>query len=642
MKRHIYLEMKPLDLARREFLAAFDWTGLAGTEVIPTVEAFARVTASPLFANYSSPAYHVAAMDGIAVTAEDTFGAAEDRPRLLTLGQKAHMVNTGHPLPGGCNAVIMIEQVHQTDDGQAEVRAAAFPWQHVRKVGEDIVAHEMILPHHQRLSPQNLAALLTAGVFRVPVLKRPLVAILATGSELLDWQQAEATSPAQGAIIEANATFLASLVKEAGGKALILPSQPDDYQAIKTALQKALDSEAQVILLNAGASAGSKDYTAHVLAELGQVLVHGITAMPGKPSILGRAMGKPVVGSPGYPVSAWVCFDQFLRPALSLMQGQPPQERPTLPVVTARRLPSKLGQEEFLRVHLGRVGDNIVATPLKRGAGTITSLTRADGILRIPAESEGLEEGAEAEAELLKPRWAVEETLVVVGSHDVTLDLLADHMKQRNSRLWMSSSNVGSLAGLMALKAGRSHLGGTHLLDTETGDYNASYIHKHLEGLPVSLITLAWRQQGLMVKKDNPKGIANLTDLTRPDVTFVNRQAGSGTRVLLDYHLAKESIDAGRIKGYRQDEYTHTAVAVQVLFGEADCGLGILAAAKALGLDFVPLCQERYDLCIPQAFLEDYRVAVLLETLRDQRFREAVEALGGYDISPMGQVAWPV
>lgn len=640
MKRHIYLEMKPLDQARREFLAAFDWIALVGQEEIPTVEALGRVTARPVFASYSSPTYHAAAMDGIAVNAEDTFGAAEDHPLLLPLGPKAHLVNTGQPLPPGCNAVVMIEQVHQTQDGQAEIRAAAFPWQHVRKVGEDMVAHEMILPHHHRLAPQDLAALLTAGVFRVPVLQRPRVAVMATGSELLDWQQAEASAPASGAIIEANATFLASLVRECGGEAVILPRQPDQFETIKAALQEALAGPAHVVVLNAGASAGSKDFTAHVLDDLGQVLVHGVTAMPGKPSILGRAQNKPVVGSPGYPVSAWVCFDQFLRPALSLMQGQQPEERPTIPVVAARPLPSKLGQEEFLRVHLGRVGQNVVATPLKRGAGTITSLTRADGILRIPAQSEGLEEGATAQAELLKPRWAVEETLVVVGSHDVTLDLLADHMKTIAPRLWMSSSNVGSLAGLMALKAGRSHLGGTHLLDTETGDYNVSYLQKHLAGLPVALITLAWRQQGLMVKKGNPKGITSLADLARPDVTFVNRQAGSGTRVLLDYHLAKEGINPAQIKGYRQDEYTHTAVAVQVLAGGADCGLGILAAAKALGLDFVPLCPERYDLCIPQAFLEDHRVQVLLETLQSQAFRQAVEALGGYDVSPMGHLAW--
>jgi putative molybdopterin biosynthesis protein len=402
----------------------------------------------------------------------------------------------------------------------------------------------------------------------------------------------------------------------------------------------ALLGPAHLVMVNAGASAGSKDYTAHVLKDLGRVLVHGVTAMPGKPSILGEALGKPVVGAPGYPVSAWVCFDQFVRPALALMQGQTPYARETISVTTARPLPSKLGQEEFLRVHLGRVGERVVATPLKRGAGAITSLTRADGILRIPVESEGLAEGAQAVAELLRPREVVERTLVVVGSHDVTLDLLADHMKRADSRLWVSSSNVGSLAGLLAIKAGRCHLGGTHLLDTATGDYNVSYIRKHLAGTPVALITLAWRQQGLMVKKGNPKGIADLKDLTRDEVVFVNRQGGSGTRVLLDYHLQQGGIDPASINGYRQEEYTHTAVAVQVLSGGADCGLGILAAARALGLDFIPLCPERYDLCIPLAYMNDPRVGALLAVLKDQAFRRAVEAMGGYDTAPMGQVAW--
>ncbi|MBA4359004.1 MAG: molybdopterin biosynthesis protein, partial [Desulfovibrio sp.] len=349
----------------------------------------------------------------------------------------------------------------------------------------------------------------------------------------LDWQAAEKTPPKPGDIIEANSTFLASLVAEAGGEPLIMPRQPDRFEDIRAAVSLALLGRAHMVMINAGASAGSKDYTAHVLSDLGRVLVHGITAMPGKPTILGEASGKPVVGAPGYPVSAWVCLDQFVRPALAYMAGQTPPTRETIAVITARPLPSKLGQEEFLRVHLGRVGEKVVATPLKRGAGAITSLTRADGILRIPMESEGLAEGRETLAELLRPREVVERTLVIVGSHDVTLDLLADHMKRADSRLWVSSSNVGSLAGLMAIKAGRCHLGGTHLLDIATGDYNVSYIEKHLAGTPVALVTLAWRQQGLMVKKGNPKGIVGLADLTRPDVVFVNRQGGSGTRVLL-------------------------------------------------------------------------------------------------------------
>jgi putative molybdopterin biosynthesis protein len=369
-------------------------------------------------------------------------------------------------------------------------------------------------------------------------------------------------------------------------------------------------------------------------------MTHGVTAMPGKPTILGTAANKPVVGTPGYPVSAWVCFDQFVRPALERMQGQLPSARETIEVMPTRALASRLGQEEFLRVHLGQVGDRVVATPLKRGAGTVTSLTRADGILRIPPESEGAEEGRPVEAELLRPATTLDETLVITGSHDVTLDLLADHMKRRAPWIRVSSSHVGSLAGLVAISAGQCHLGGTHLLDPETGEYNIAYLKQYLPAVPVRLMTLALRQQGLIVRPGNPKTITSFADLARDDVTLINRQAGSGTRVLLDYHLEQHGIESASIRGYDLDEYTHTGVAVQVLAGTADVGLGILAAARVLDLDFVPLMIERYDLCIPHVFWDDPRVLVLRETLASPAFRQAVAALGGYDVTPMGEIAW--
>ena len=446
--------------------------------------------------------------------------------------------------------------------------------------------------------------------------------------------------PRSGEIIETNSTFLAGMVTEAGGLPTIHPLQPDDPDLLTRAVKAALDSDAHMVVTNAGASAGSKDYSVHVLGELGEVLVHGISVMPGKPTILGRADGKPVVGSPGYAVSSWVCFDQFVVPALHLMQGAEPPERNKVEVTPARPLPSKLGQEEFLRVHLGRVGDHIVATPLKRGAGTITSLTRADGLLRIPENSEGLGQGEKAEAELLVPPGAVENTLVIVGSHDVTLDILADTMARRSPGMRVSSSHLGSMAALMAIKEGRSHLGGTHLLDPKDGGYNVSYLKRYLKGIPVRLVTLAYREQGFMVAPGNPKNIKSLKDLARPDVKLINRQAGSGTRVLMDYHLELIGVDPEQVNGYEYEEFTHMAVAAAVLSGGADVGLGILAAAKALGLDFIPVASERYDLCIPQAYLDDPRVVCLLETLEDEGFRQAVKALGGYDVSPMGQVAW--
>jgi len=631
--------MRSLKKARETFFNAFNWTTLVRAEYIATVEALGRVTLQPIFAAISSPSYYSAAMDGIAVTAKDTFRATEENPLIFTLGQNVFFVNTGKPLPIGTDAVIMIEQIYQPNMNQVEIRTAAFPWQHVRKVGEDIVSGEMLLPHYQRLGAVELASLLTAGVFRVRVFKKPRIAIIATGTELLDWHEAESCLPKPGQIIETNSTFLASLVQESGGEPVIFHKQPDRYKSIRDAIIEILKLDFQMVIVNAGASAGSKDFSAHVLEELGQVLVHGITVMPGKPSILGKVNGKPVVISPGYPVSAWVCFDQLVRPVIYFMQGQIEPERETMTVVTARRLPSKLGQEEFLRVHLGRVGKNIVATPLKRGAGVVTSLGNADGILRIDAKTDGIEEGSEVKVELIKPRWAVEKTLVVVGSHDITLDLLADYMKRKNPYFWVTSSNVGSLSGLMAIKTGRCHIAGIHLLNIETGDYNVSYVQKYLSEVSVKLITLAWREQGFIVRKNNPKKIRDIADLTRPDVIFINRQTSSGTRLLLDYFLKKQGIDLCQINGYANNEYTHTAVAVQILSGMADCGLGILAAAQALNLDFIPLCRERYDLCIPIAYLDDSRVIMLLEILHDKEFRRKVGALGGYDVQHMGEIA---
>jgi len=640
MKRNVYLKMKSLAEARSIFEQRFDWDDLMGSETIAAVDALGRVTVAPVFARYSSPSYHGAAMDGFALRADRTYGASEEHPLELVVGDSVRPVNTGQPMPDDTNAVIMIEHVRETGEDRIEISAAAFPWQHVRRVGEDIVAGELILPHHHRLTATDIAALLAGGVFRLQVRTRPRVAILATGDELVDWSEAERETPRPGTIIESNSVLLAGLVRESGGEPVVLQRRPDELDEVRGGISSAVDSDVAMVLVNAGASAGSKDFTSHAVEALGEVLVHGVEAMPGKPTLLGDVRGKPVVGTPGYPVSAWVCFDQFVRPALEMLQGLTPSSRVELAATPGRKLPSKLGHEEFVRVHLGRVGDDVVALPLKRGAGTITSLVRADGILRIPPESEGRAEGDEVMVELLRTREAVERTLIVVGSHDITLDLLADRMPRHAAGFRLSASNVGSLAGLLALRDGRSHLGGTHLLDPQTGDYNISYLERYLPELPVRLITLAHREQGLIVRPGNPKEIRSLADLMRDDLTFVNRQGGSGTRVLLDYHLQKEGLDEDGIEGYDREEFTHMAVAVQVASGGADVGLGILAAARALGLDFVPVATERYDLCIPERFLDDPRVVALLKILNTGEFREVVAALGGYDVTEMGRVAW--
>jgi putative molybdopterin biosynthesis protein len=375
-----------------------------------------------------------------------------------------------------------------------------------------------------------------------------------------------------------------------------------------------------------------------MVEELGEVLVHGVAIMPGKPTVLGDIQGKPVIGNPGYPVSAVISMDQFVRPLLYRMQGLVEPEVETVYAYPSQKLPSKLGVEEFLRVNLGRVGDRVVATPLPRGAGSITSLTQARGFLRIPETVEGVTDTQPQPVTLLTSREGIERTLVVVGSHDMTLNLIADLLKKYHPEVHLASTNVGSLGGLMALRKGVAHLAGSHLLDTQTGEYNTPYIRRYLPGIEVRLVNLAYRDQGLIVGSGNPKGISGLEDLCRPEVSFVNRQAGSGTRILLDWRLAQLDIDPRGINGYEREEYTHMAVAVDVLSGSADVGMGIYAAAQALGLPFIPVTTERYDLVIPAVHYDNPLVHLLLEVIASDELKNQVLALGGYDVRDTGRL----
>jgi putative molybdopterin biosynthesis protein len=557
----------------------------------------------------------------------------------MKLGVNAHPVNTGHPLPPRTNAVIMIEDVVDVDEDTIQIEAPTYPWEHVRRVGEDIVATELLFPRNHRLTPYDLGALLGAGVHRLAVRPRPRVALIPTGKELVDPRDFDGQFvPQPGQIIEYNSVVLGEMIRQWGGEPMRGSVVPDDPARLREAVEDGLEAGSDLVIINAGSSAGSEDLTVHVIEEMGEVLVHGITMMPGKPTILGVVKGRPVIGNPGYPVSAVISCEQIVEPLLGRLLGVGSAPRQRLVARTSRKVPSRIGMEEFIRVKLGDVGGDVVATPLPRGAGSITTLTRADGILRLAESVEGIAEAAEVEVELLRSPEAIRRTLVAIGSHDLTLDLIGDRIRGLESGYSMASSNVGSLGGLMAIKKGHAHLAGTHLLDTETGEYNVPYIHRYLEGVPVRLVHLAFREQGLMVAAGNPLSIRGLQDLVRPEIAFINRQGGSGTRVLLDYHLRQLGIDPPRIRGYEREEYTHMAVAVAVLSGTSDAGMGILAAAQAMGLEFIPIASERYDLAIPQAFFGSEGIQLLLEVIRSREFQETVRAMGGYDPSQAGTV----
>jgi molybdopterin molybdotransferase/putative molybdopterin biosynthesis protein len=638
MKRKIYFKMKSLAEAQELFFNCLDFGKMLGNEEIPTPDALGRVLAEPAIARFSSPNFHAAAMDGIAVYAEKTFGASIERPRQLKLGREALWINTGHPLPPKTNAVIMVENLNQISADLVEIQAAAFPWQNVRKLGEDMVATELLLPQGHRITAYDTGALIAGGLVRLAVKKKPRVVLIPTGSELVDWSELSGQPLPRGQVPEFNTLILAGLVEESGGLAERRPIVRDDPERIREALSRAAASDCQMVIINAGSSSGSEDYALSAIQAVGEVLVHGVTIMPGKPTILGTIQGKPVIGNPGYPVSASISFEQFARPVLYRMLGLMAPERKKLTVFPARSFPSKLGLEEFLRVNLGQVGDKVIANPLPRGAGTITSLTRADGIIRIPENAEGLNLNEPVPAELLRDEQVIAQTVVIVGSHDNTLDLLGNFFTLSFPRFRLTSSNVGSTGGLMALKRGIAHLAGSHLLDPETGEYNIPDIRRLIPDIPVKGVNLVYRQQGLILPKGNNKRIKSLEDLTRPDIVLINRQAGSGTRILLDFRLKALGIDPTAIRGYEDEEFTHMAVAVNVLSGRADVGMGIYAAAKALGLDFIPVVQERYDLIIAERFWEEEKIQALLSVIRSKDFQEAVRGLGGYELTQTGEV----
>ena len=664
----VYLHDIPLSQAQsrlREALQEADLWHVLGVESIPLDEnALGRITAEPIWAEISSPHYHASAMDGFALRAISTNGAMPSTPISLFIGSEAQYVDTGDPLPEWANAVIPIENVESLDEnGQItkdirgpkaiRIRAAIAPWSHVRPLGEDIVATQLVLPAGHSLRPADLGAIAASGHQTIRVARKPKVAILPTGTELVPI----GSKLKSGDILEYNSLVIAAQIKNMGGEPTRYPIIKDNFNSICDAVWEAAQTH-DLVLLNAGSSAGAEDFSSKVVEKLGTLLVHGVAVRPGHPVILGVigksaeeiATGKiaprndiiPIIGVPGYPVSAALTIDIFVESIIAKWLGRPPMELPTETAILTRKIVSPAGDDDFIRVAVGKVGDKLLAAPLSRGAGVITSLVQADGLALIPSGVQGLEAGELVKVRMYRTRAEIEKTILCIGSHDMTLDLLAQFLAGHNRRL--ASANVGSQGGLVALRRGEAHMAGSHLLDPNDGSYNLSYIRQYMPNINVKVVALVGRDQGLIVKKGNPKGIKNLEDLInngqgpKREIQFVNRQRGAGTRVLLDYHMNLKGINPDSILGYTQEEYTHLGVAAAIASGRADCGLGIAAAAQALELDFIPLFQERYDLVIPKQHARSELLSPLYELLTDTGFRGAVSQLMGYDVSVMGRI----
>lgn len=628
-----YLTNVPLQQAKEEYTAALIANGFgAETETIPVHLANGRISARAVYAHICAPHYPASAMDGVALEAKDTFGATETTPVNLH-PDRFTVVDTGDPIPDGCDAVVMVEDLVYNEDGSLRLYAPAAPWQHVRQIGEDICAGEMILASHIRITPAAIGSLLAGGVLEVPVLRRPVVGLIPTGDEIVP----PTADPKPGDIIEFNSAIFSAMLSDWGAEAKVYPIVPDRLEKIEDAVRKAI-GECDAVVLNAGSSAGREDYSAEVIGKLGEVLYHGIAIKPGKPAILGVSGAKPVLGVPGYPVSGIIVMEELLKPLVQQWYRTAPQKAEYCSAVLSKAVVSGLKYQEFVRVRMGQVGDKLVASPLGRGSGIISSFMKADGILEVPQGLEGYEAGEEVQVRLLRPAEELSHTLVAIGSHDPLLDEVSDMLHIADPGLFMSSSHVGSMGGIMAVRRGETHIAGCHLLDEADGSYNTAFIKKYFPNGGVRLVECVGRSQGLMLAPGNPKNIGAVADLVGDGVRYVNRQKGSGTRILIDYLCKKEGIDTGSIYGYDREEFTHTSVAAQIASGTADAGMGIYSAASLYGLDFLPICMEQYDLLIPDYAWDSPMVRQLIEVLQSDAFRARLTALGGYELDKPGTV----
>lgn len=621
-----------ISLAEARALVETAFSAVPGIVRIPVNPgAVGKITAEPIFARFSVPAIHLSAMDGIAVRSADTVGASEQRP--VTLPDAAR-VNTGNIVPPGYDAVVMIEDVwvgSKSDDvsGSAPVerregetytvRKPVSPWQHIRPVGEDIGESEMILPRGHRIRPHDLGALANYGVTEVAVMNLR-AGLIPTGSELVPAGE----MPPPGKVVESNTLMAAAVLAETGVEAHRYGIVPDDYGMIWDAIRRGV-AENDILFVSAGSSAGTRDYTADVIADLGEVLAHGVAIKPGKPVIIGRIEGKPVIGLPGYPLAAATVLREIVMPLVA-RYGMPVRDPDHVEARLTTSLHSDIGTDEFVLLSTGRIGGRWVAVPQSRGAGVQMSAVRANGYMQIPSQKEGAEAGEAVDVRLTVPHAEAEEAVLVTGSHDPALDYLADLVRPRGVDI--HSTHVGSMGGVIALKKQECHAAPMHLLAPD-GTYNIHYLERYMPGADLVLLCVAERQQGI-ISRDG-LGFEEL-----PGRTFVNRQRGSGTRMLLDHHLAEHGIDPGLIPGYEREVTTHLAVALAVRTGEVDAGMGVYSAANALDLAFVPVATERYELAMHREMLDDPRIAALIETVSSEAFRKILRDLGGYETAGTG------
>lgn len=585
---------------------------------IPVQKSFGKITAEAIISPQTVPAAHLSAMDGIAVKSRSTIGATDQQPvTLMDFGR----VNTGNVIPDGFDAVIMIEDIEE-HDGSFQIHSAAHPWQHIRPVGEDIARAEMIIPRRSRIRAVDIGAMASYGISDVPVLDLK-VALITTGSEIIPVGEI----PCPGQVIESNMHMAAALITAAGASTTHFPIVADDQDKIRAMVKRAIKDH-DIVLISGGSSKGTKDYTAEIISGLGTVFVHGIAIKPAKPVILGDIMNKPVIGIPGYPIASYTILREIVLPLLG-WYGFIIPEPENIPVQLTSTIQSSLGIDEFVHATVGKIRDTWVAVPHSRRSGVQMSMVRSNAYLKIPADQDRLKAGAKTTANLTVRKSTAEQMVLITGSHDPAIDYLADLV--RDAGIFITSSHVGSMGGLLALKRGDCHLAPMHLL-ADDGEYNTPYLQMHLPNKELIQICVAERVQGIVSRE-----VLGFDAITSH--RFINRQPGSGTRKLLDHLLAQKGISPDSITGYEEEVTTHLGVCLAVQNGDADLGMTVYGAARAFSLPFIPVSVERYELITTrQMFEEDDRIKAITEMINSQKFREVLIHLGGYEMEHTGTI----
>lgn len=628
-----FLHVVTRDEAEGRFREHLTLTPL-GRETVPLDAALGRVLAEDVIASIDVPGFDRANVDGFAVLASDTWGAMEENVHTLALTAEtlapglvprqqistgvATAIATGGMLPRGADAVVMIEHT-DTENGKVHIRRAATAGENVSYAGTDIARGETVLRAGQPLSSREIGVLAALGLAKVNVHRKPRVAIFSTGNEIV----APGSPLPTGAVYDSNAAIISAAVEELGGEPVRLGVVPDDEKALSAALAKGLNCD--VVVFSGGTSKGEGDLSYRVVAALKDpgIVAHGVALKPGKPVCLAVTNGKPVVILPGFPTSAVFTFHEFLAPVIRAFAGLPPEQRTHAIATLPMRVNSERGRTEYLLVSLVPGEDGLTAYPMGKGSGSVTTFSGADGFITIGQHTEILDAGELVRVQLLSEGLNPAD-LILIGSQCVGLDWLSGELMRRGMRI--KAMNVGSTGGLMAAKRGECDIAGIHLMDPATGEYNRPLLTPDLD-----LIPGYGRMQGLVFRQGDPRfegrdaKAAIEVALTEPGCTMVNRNAGSGTRILLDRLL-----NGIKPSGYGVQTKSHNAVAVAVSQQRADWGMAIDTVARQYGLGFIPVQEERYDFVIPKsrlerapvkAFVELLQTALAQKTLRDLGFR---------------------